>query len=69
MKLCFSIDALSASGAKAWRLLENQSWRECIYGEALKDGDARLTDQQNAQKDRKSVGQGKSVDLSGTGSI
>jgi len=49
MKLCFSIDALSASGAKAWRLLENQSWRECIYGEALKDGDARLTDQQNAQ--------------------
>jgi len=49
MKLCFSIDALSASGAKAWRLLENQRWRECIYSEPLKDGDARITDKKTAE--------------------
>ncbi|MFQ5519541.1 MAG: hypothetical protein ACE5E3_06035 [Mariprofundus sp.] len=49
MKLCFSIDALSPSGAKAWRLLENDSWRECIYAEALKDGDARITDKQSGE--------------------
>ncbi len=44
MKTCFSIDALSPSGAKAWRLQDNQQWRECIYAEALQDGDARITD-------------------------
>lgn len=44
MKLCFSIDALSASGADAWRLLENKSWRQCVYAEPLQDGDARITD-------------------------
>jgi len=49
MKLCFSIDALSASGAQAWRLLRNDSWRECIYAEALKDGDARITDKKTAE--------------------
>ncbi len=49
MKLCFSIDALSASGGKTWRLLENQNWRECIYAEALRDGDARITDKQSAE--------------------
>ncbi len=49
MKLCFSIDALSASGAKAWRLLENNSWRECIYAEALQDNDARITDKKIAE--------------------
>jgi len=49
MKLCFSIDALSASGAKAWRLQENQRWRECIYAEALQDGDARITDKKQAE--------------------
>jgi len=48
MKLCFSIDALSASGAKAWRLLENQSWRECTYAEPMRDGDARITDKESA---------------------
>ncbi len=49
MKNCFSIDALSPSGANAWRLLENGSWRECIYAEALKDGDARIADKKSAE--------------------
>jgi len=49
MKLCFSIDALSASGAKAWRLLENGKWRECIYAEPLHDGDACITDKKSAE--------------------
>jgi len=49
MKICFSIDALSPSGAKAWRLLENQSWRECIYAEALQPNDARIVDKKTAE--------------------
>ncbi|MDQ6970491.1 MAG: hypothetical protein Q9M16_08280 [Mariprofundus sp.] len=49
MKICFSIDALSPSGAKAWRLLENQSWRECIYAEALQPNDARILDTKTAE--------------------
>ncbi|GAV20271.1 hypothetical protein MMIC_P1235 [Mariprofundus micogutta] len=49
MKVSFSIDALSPSGAKAWRLLENDGWRECIYAETLKDGDARITDKKSAE--------------------
>ncbi|MDQ7000876.1 MAG: hypothetical protein Q9M12_08355 [Mariprofundus sp.] len=49
MKSCFSIDALSPSGAKAWRLLENGNWRECIYAEPLQDGDARITDKKAAE--------------------
>ncbi len=50
MKVCFSIDALSPSGAKAWRLLENQSWRECVYAEALQQKDARIGDKKTAEK-------------------
>ena len=49
MKLCFSIDALSPSGAHAWRLQENERWRECIYSEPLKDGDARISDKKTAE--------------------
>jgi len=49
MNICFSIDALSASGAQAWRLLENNNWRECIYAEPLQDGDARITDKKSAE--------------------
>ena len=49
MKLCFSIDALSPAGDKVWRLLENQSWRECLYAEPLQDGDAHLTDKATAE--------------------
>lgn len=49
MKLCFSIDALSASGAQAWRLQSDQSWRECIYAEPIMDGDARITDKKTAE--------------------
>jgi len=49
MNICFSIDALSPSGAKAWRLQDNQHWRPCIYAEALQDGDARITDKKAAE--------------------
>jgi len=49
MKLCFSIDALSPSGAKAWRLLDNQHWRECIYAEPLQQHDARILDKKDAE--------------------
>ncbi|MBN4073591.1 hypothetical protein JYT23_02010 [Mariprofundus ferrooxydans] len=49
MKVCFSIDALSPSGAKAWRLLEDQSWRECVYAEALQSEDARILDKKTAE--------------------
>ena len=63
MKLCFSIDALSASGANAWRLQEDQLWRECAYAEPLQNGDARITDKKQAEywlnrrlkKDKKTV--------------
>ncbi len=50
MNIFFSIDALSPSGAKAWRLLKNNSWRECIYAEPLQDGDARITDKKTAER-------------------
>jgi len=49
MKLCFSIDALSASGAKAWRLQTNHCWRECIYAEALQGDDARISNKQDVE--------------------
>jgi len=43
LKTAFSIDALDAAGSHAWRLQgDMQHWRECIYAEALQDGDARL---------------------------
>ncbi len=45
MKLAFSIDAVDASGAEAWRLrADGESWRRCVFAEDLKEGDARLTD-------------------------
>ena len=50
MKLCFSIDALSASAARAWRLQRDQSWRECIYAEPLQDSDMRVTDKKTAEE-------------------
>ncbi|MDX8410939.1 MAG: hypothetical protein R8K46_03560 [Mariprofundaceae bacterium] len=44
MKLCFTIDALAASGDDAWRLLEDGvDWRACIFAEDAKEGDAKLT--------------------------
>ncbi|RMH62549.1 MAG: hypothetical protein D6678_01105 [Zetaproteobacteria bacterium] len=49
MKMCFSIDALSPSGGKAWRLQQDGSWRLCRYGEPLQPGDARITDKAKAQ--------------------
>ncbi|MDQ6982160.1 MAG: hypothetical protein Q9M08_04035 [Mariprofundus sp.] len=49
MNICFSIDALSPSAAKAWRLLQNDSWRECLYAEPLQHGDARIADKKSAE--------------------
>ena len=49
MNLCFSIDALSASGGHAWRLLENESWRQCRYAEPLRPGDARINEKAVAE--------------------
>jgi len=50
MRLCFSIDALSAAGDKAWRLLDDgQRWRACRFAEALQEHDARLTDRGEAE--------------------
>jgi len=49
LNLCFSIDALSPSGAKAWRLQENGDWRECVYAEPLQTGDARITNRSDAE--------------------
>ena len=47
MKLCFSVDALSSAGDRAWRLLEDgQHWRPCSFAEALQPTDARLTDKE-----------------------
>jgi len=44
MNLCFTVDALAASGDDAWRLLENsQEWRACIFAEDAREGDARLS--------------------------
>jgi len=48
MTICYSIDALSPSGSKAWRLREDGSWRPCRYAEPLQEGDARITDKDTA---------------------
>jgi hypothetical protein len=45
LKLCFTIDALSAAGDDAWRLLaDGKSWRASIFAEDAKEGDAMLED-------------------------
>jgi len=44
LKLCYSIDALSPAGDKAWRLQQDHTWRPCAYAEPLQTGDARITD-------------------------
>jgi len=50
MKLCFSIDALAASGDRAWRLLADEShWRPCTFAETLRADDACLTDRATLQ--------------------
>jgi len=46
---CYSIDALSASGDKAWRLQDDESWRPCTYSEPLQSHDARITDNDKAE--------------------
>jgi len=46
LRYCFSIDALSPSAAAAWRLQDDQRWRQVVYAEPLQAGDARLIDQQ-----------------------
>lgn len=50
MKLCFSIDALSAAGDKAWRLQNDNSWRACTFAEKLQASDAQITDKSEAEK-------------------
>jgi len=48
--MCFSIDALSAAGDRAWRLLEDgRHWRACTYAEAIRSGDARIADRAVAE--------------------
>ncbi|MDQ6994720.1 MAG: hypothetical protein Q9M18_03900 [Mariprofundaceae bacterium] len=42
MKLCFSVDALSPAGDKAWRLQQNDTWRPIQYAEPLQTGDAQI---------------------------
>ncbi|MDQ6990417.1 MAG: hypothetical protein Q9M11_01620 [Mariprofundaceae bacterium] len=42
MKLCFSVDALSPAGDKAWRLQNNDTWRAIQYAEALQKDDAHI---------------------------
>ncbi len=50
MDLCFSIDALAASGRHAWRLLRDmRHWRTCVFAETLKPDDACLTDSKALQ--------------------
>lgn len=49
MNVCFSIDALSSAGDKAWRLLENGHWRPCVYAEALKPNDASIASKDEAE--------------------
>jgi len=45
MKFSFSIDALDAAGAKAWRLQDDQQhWRSCIYAETMQENDARFAE-------------------------
>jgi len=49
MKFCFSIDALSPAGDKAWRLQDDNTWRACLYAESLKGSDAHIAEQTVAQ--------------------
>lgn len=49
MNIFFTIDALSAKGDKAWRLLsDGRSWRPSTYAEPFKDGDARVSERGSA---------------------
>ncbi|MES0370763.1 MAG: hypothetical protein ABUK11_00655 [Mariprofundaceae bacterium] len=49
MKLFFTIDALSARGDKAWRLQSDmETWRTSIYSEAVQDGDAEVSQREEA---------------------
>ncbi len=49
MNIFFTIDALSAKGDRAWRLLEDgKSWRPASYAEPFAEGDAQLTEKGSA---------------------
>lgn len=49
MNLFFTIDALSAKGDRAWRLLEDgRSWRPATYAEPFRNGDARVSERGSA---------------------
>ncbi|MDQ6968563.1 MAG: hypothetical protein Q9M14_07770 [Mariprofundaceae bacterium] len=49
MNITFSIDALSPAADKAWRLQQDDTWRECTYAEPLQTNDARITDKHTAE--------------------
>lgn len=49
MNFCYSIDALSPAGDKAWRLKKDNTWRSCTYAEPLQHEDARITDKDQAE--------------------
>ncbi|MDX8407530.1 MAG: hypothetical protein R8L58_04010 [Mariprofundaceae bacterium] len=49
MNICYSIDALSPAGDKAWRLQTDHTWRPCSYAEPLQPDDARITDKSEAE--------------------
>jgi len=50
LKTVFSIDALDAAGSHAWRLLEDEeTWRACVYAEAIQDNDAHIQDKGTAE--------------------
>jgi len=49
MNISFSIDALSPAGDKAWRLQKDNTWRACVYAEALQGHDAHITDKMTAE--------------------
>ena len=49
MNICYSIDALSPAGDKAWRLQTDNTWRPCTYADPLERNDARITDKAEAE--------------------
>jgi len=49
MKIVFSVVAMPQLGNRSWRLQDDNTWRPCTFGEALKEHDARLTDKEEVR--------------------
>jgi len=49
MKMAFSLDALSSSAQKAWRLKQDQQWLPCTFAQDVEANDLLIT-QKNAVK-------------------